>query len=158
MSDPVPRRSVILDVAIRAELHTLLLLSLYFLFAGHNRPGGGFAGGLVASAGLCLLYVSGGPPSIERVPLSPPVVLGSGMLLAVVVGLVPLVLGGQFLQSAVLEVTLPLFGTVKAGSVLLFDAGVYLVVVGVALMLLHQLGAADEPAPRPAPHDPEARP
>ena len=54
------RRSVILDACVRAEFHTLLLVSLYFLFAGHNQPGGGFAGGLVASCAFALRFVAGG--------------------------------------------------------------------------------------------------
>lgn len=142
---PAPRRrSVILDVAVRAELHTLLLVSLYLLFAGHNQPGGGFAGGLVASAALCLRYVAAGTSSLDRsLPIAPPVLLGTGLLLAIGAGAVPLLVGDQFMESAIWQVDLPLFGQVKFTSVLVFDAGVYLVVLGMAMMLLEQFGRAD---------------
>jgi multisubunit Na+/H+ antiporter MnhB subunit len=138
------RRSVILDVAVRAEIHTLLLVSLYFLFAGHNQPGGGFAGGLVASAALCLRHVAGGQAALDRsIPVQPPVLLGAGLLLAVVTGSVPLLFGDQFLESAIVEQDLPVFGHVKFTSVLAFDTGVYLVVLGMAMLLLEQFGRAD---------------
>lgn len=149
MSAPTPpRRSVILDVCVRAEIHTLLLVSLYFLFAGHNQPGGGFAGGLLASCAFCLHYVAGGEPALARViRIPPPVLLGAGLLLAVLTGLVPLLVGGLFLESAFLEAEIAVLGTVKVGSVLVFDSGVYLVVLGMSLFLLEQFGTADGPEP-----------
>lgn len=138
------RRSVILDVCVRAEFHTLIGVSLYLLFAGHNQPGGGFAAGLVASCAFCLLFVAGGEPELHRMIRVPPTVfLGGGLLLAVLTGTVPLLLGGEFLESAIFSVELPLLGKVKGSSVLFFDIGVYLVVLGVLLMLLEQLGTAD---------------
>ena len=148
------RRSVILDVAVRAELHTLLLVSLYLLLAGHNQPGGGFAGGLVAAAALCLRYVAGGTSSLDRsIPVAAPVLLGVGLLLAIGTGTVPLLLGDQFLESAIWQVDLPLFGHVKFTSVFVFDSGVYLVVLGMAMMLLEQFGRADgaDPDEQPEP-------
>lgn len=138
------RRSVILDVCVRAEFHTLVLISLYLLFAGHNQPGGGFAGGLVASCAFCLLFVAGGEPSVQRVLKVPPTTfLGVGMLCSVVTGMVSLVLGNEFLESTIWKVDLPVLGTVKASSVLFFDIGVYLVVLGMVLLILEQLGTAD---------------
>jgi multicomponent Na+:H+ antiporter subunit A len=138
------RRSVILDVCVRAEFHTLVLISLYMLFAGHNQPGGGFAGGLVASCAFCLLFVGGGEPSVRRVLRIPPTTfLGVGMLFAIVTGAVSLVLGGEFLESAIVKVDLPVIGQVKGSTVLFFDMGVYLVVLGMVLLLLEQLGTAD---------------
>ena len=138
------RRSVILDVCVRAEFHTLILVSLYMLFAGHNQPGGGFSGGLVASCAFCLLYVSGGEPAVHRSMKVPPTTfLGVGMLFAIVTGIVPLVLGGEFLENSIMKVTVPVIGEIKASSVLFFDTGVYLVVLGMVLLILEQLGTAD---------------
>jgi multisubunit Na+/H+ antiporter MnhB subunit len=138
------RRSVILDACVRAEFHTLILLSIYFLFAGHNQPGGGFSGGLIASCAFCLRFVAGGERELARsFSLAPPVVLGSGLLLAIGTGLAPLFLGGDFLESGYLELDVPWIGTTSASSVLVLDTGVYLVVLGVALFLLEQFGSAD---------------
>jgi len=145
------RRSVILDVAVRAEVHTLLLVSVYLLLAGHNQPGGGFSGGLVASCAFCLRHVAGGPRELERrIAVPPPWLLGAGMLLAVGTGLAPLLTGGQLFESALVDLELPLVGTVHGASVLVFDTGVYLVVLGVVLLLLEQFGAADGTDPEPA--------
>ncbi len=139
------RRSVILDTCVRAEFHTLLLISLYLLFAGHNRPGGGFAGGLVASCAVALRYVAGGDEGVRRVVrLDPPVVLGVGLLLALGTGVTPLLLGDALFESAILALHPPVLGTVKVTSVLFFDICVYVVVVGMTLFLLEQLGGADD--------------
>lgn len=138
------RRSVILDVCVRAEFHTLVLVSLYMLLAGHNQPGGGFSGGLVASCAFCLLYVAGGEAAVHRSMKVPPTTfLGVGMLFAITTGIVPLVLGGEFLENSIMKVDLPVIGQVKASSVLFFDTGVYLVVLGMVLLILEQLGTAD---------------
>jgi len=54
------RRSLILDVVVRLVFHSALLLGCFLLFTGHNRPGGGFVGGLVAGASVALRYAAGG--------------------------------------------------------------------------------------------------
>ena len=54
------RRSLILDTTVRLVFDAALVLSIYLLFAGHNQPGGGFVGGLVAAAALSLRYIAGG--------------------------------------------------------------------------------------------------
>ncbi len=138
------RRSVILDACVRAEFHTLLLVSLYMLFAGHNQPGGGFAGGLVASCAFFLRYVAGGERGVRQViRVDPPVVMGVGLLVSLVVAFTPLVLGDTILESAIWKLHPPGLGEVKVTSVLFFDIGVYIVVLGMALFLLEQFGSAD---------------
>ncbi len=142
--DPV-RRSVVLETAVRLVFHTVLVFSLYLLFAGHNQPGGGFVGGLVAGLAFVLRYVAGGRAALrEAVPIDPGVPLGSGLVLAASTGLVALAAGGQFLQSAKAVVHLPLLGEIHFASALAFDTGVYLVVVGLVLGVLRTLGAEAE--------------
>ncbi|CAN5801332.1 hypothetical protein BH24ACT3_BH24ACT3_07410 [soil metagenome] len=135
------RRSLILDVCVQVAFHSVLLLSLYLLFAGHNQPGGGFVGGLVAAAAFALRYVAGGIAEVRAISrLRPWTLLGLGLLAAVGTGAVALVTGGQFLESAKFTEDLPLLGEVKATSALPFDTGVYLVVVGLVLMVMEALG------------------
>ncbi len=135
------KRSVILDVSVQVVFHSVLVLSLYLLFAGHNHPGGGFVGGLVAAAGFALRFVAGGLDEVRLITrFQPWNVLASGLLLAVGTGLVAVVVGEQFLQSGVLTVEVPVLGEVKGTSALPFDLGVYLVVVGLVLMVLEALG------------------
>ena len=148
MTAPVgaPQRSMILDQSIKVLYHSILVLALYFEFAGHNLPGGGFVGGLIAGAAVSLRYVSGGAEAVRttfRVPSH--VILGFGLLLSSATALVPVLLGGAVLEHASYEMKLPIFGTVKVVSALPFDAGVFLVVVGLVLMAFAAFG--DDRAP-----------
>jgi multisubunit Na+/H+ antiporter MnhB subunit len=137
---------MILDQSIKVLYHSILVLALYFEFAGHNLPGGGFVGGLIAGAAVSLRYVSGGAEAVRttfRVPSH--VILGFGLLLSSATALVPVLLGGAVLEHASYEMKLPIFGTVKVVSALPFDAGVFLVVVGLVLMAFAAFG--DDRAP-----------
>ena len=136
--------SMILERCVGIVFPTALVFSLFLLFAGHNAPGGGFVGGLVAGAALVLRYVEGGVPSVARVlPLAPQAVLGSGLTLAVLTAAAGWLGGGDVLESTKLTWHAPLLGTVKATTALPFDVGVYLVVVGLVLSLLRALGGED---------------
>lgn len=136
-----PDRSVVLSNSLRLLLPTAFLFSLYLLFAGHNAPGGGFIGGLVAGAGFVLRHVDRGPGSTAALlPVEPRIILSAGLGLAAVTAMAPWLFGGQLLESAKLEVHLPLLETVKATSALVFDIGVYLIVVGLATGILRNLG------------------
>jgi multicomponent Na+:H+ antiporter subunit A len=136
------RRSVVLEVVTRILFHTILVFSLYLLFSGHNEPGGGFAGGLVAGLALVLRYLAGGRYELgEAAPVAPGLVLGAGLLIAGCTGVAGLLLGAEVLQTAILETTFPVLGDVKLVTSLFFDAGVYLIVVGLVLDVLRSLGA-----------------
>ncbi|MFB8778510.1 Na+/H+ antiporter subunit A [Streptomyces albogriseolus] len=140
---PGGERSVLLEVATRLLFPSILVFSLYLLFSGHYRPGGGFAGGLVAGQAFVLRYLVGGRADLGaavRVPAG--VVAGTGLLLAAAVGLFPLLLGGAPLASAVVTLHPPVVGTVKFATSLFFDVGVYLLVVGVILKLLSAVGVS----------------
>ena len=135
------RPSLILDTVTRGAFPPVIVFSLYLLFVGHNAPGGGFVGGLTAGIALVLLYAGGG---IERVwsvaSVSYETLLGGGLLLASMTGLTSLALGEPFQSSAILHATVPVLGEVKLVTVLFFDIGVYVIVVGLALALLSVLG------------------
>ena len=142
--DPL-RRSVVLETAVRLIFHTVLVFALYLLLAGHNQPGGGFVGGLVAGLAFVLRYVAGGRAALrEAIPVDPGLPLGLGLALATATGGAALLVGGDFLESAKLTLDLPVLGVVKATSALAFDTGVFLVVVGLVLGVLRTLGAEAE--------------
>jgi multicomponent Na+:H+ antiporter subunit B len=109
---------------------TLLILSSFFLvIRGHNEPGGGFAGGLVAAAAFGLHVLVNGIRSARRMLRIDPRYLGStGLLIAVFSGIVSLVLGNPFMTG--------IWWSPHIGTPLLFDLGVYLVVVGVTLTII----------------------
>jgi multicomponent Na+:H+ antiporter subunit A len=134
-------RLPLLDLFTQLLFGSILVLATYFLFAGHNQPGGGFVGGLTAGAAISLRYVAGGVEAVRSsVPLKPWTVLGGGLLIAVTTAIVPLVTGNAVLEHAAFERDLPLLGTVKATSALPFDIGVFLVVVGLVLMAYEAFG------------------
>jgi multicomponent Na+:H+ antiporter subunit A len=138
--------SLILQTAARTLFHTIIVFSLYLLFAGHDNPGGGFIGGLVAAAALVLRYVAGGSGDARRVmPVSPEQLLGGGALLVVAAGSAGLLAGGAFLEDVAVGGTLPLVGELELTSVLAFDVGVYLIVVGVIYAVLVSLGRELDP-------------
>jgi len=136
------RRSIILEVATRIVYHTMVVFSIYLLFAGHNAPGGGFVAGLVTGIALVVRYLAGGRYELSAAaPLQPSVVLGTGLFLSASLGLAAMLFGGEVLQSTALEWTMPVFGDVKLVTSVFFDIGVYLVVVGLMLDILRTLGA-----------------
>ncbi|MGB1823428.1 MAG: hydrogen gas-evolving membrane-bound hydrogenase subunit E [Ilumatobacteraceae bacterium] len=144
--------SPVVDASARVLFASILTLAIYFLFAGHNQPGGGFVGGLTAGAAISLLYIAGGNPAVRRLlPMKPWTVLGGGLLIAVVTAIVPILLGGAVLEHALLEADLPFLGKIKTTSALPFDIGVFLVVVGLVLMAYEAFGddpeASEEDAP-----------
>ena len=136
-----PERSLILSTSLAVVVPVAAVFSVFLLFAGHNAPGGGFVGGLVAGAALVLRYSEGGVAAVGgRHPALPSSLLAVGLGLAAITGVAPWLAGDALLESAVVEVDVPGVGDVKATSALPFDVGVYAVVVGVVLMVLHSLG------------------
>lgn len=136
------RRSIIFEVVTRLMFHSMIIFSLYLLLAGHNLPGGGFAGGLMAGLALTLRYLAGGRYELrEATPISAGTLLGIGLATAAASGVAPLLLGGQVFQSAIVELWLPVFGDIKFVTSTIFDTGVYIVVVGLVLDVLRTLGA-----------------
>ncbi|MFJ4210332.1 Na+/H+ antiporter subunit A [Paenarthrobacter sp. NPDC089675] len=136
------RRSIIFEVVTRLIFHSMIVFSLYLLLAGHNLPGGGFAGGLTAGLALTIRYLAGGRFELsEAATVSAGTLLGTGLATAAASGFVPLFLGGQVFQSAIIEFWLPVFGDIKFVTSTIFDIGVYIVVVGLALDVLRSLGA-----------------
>lgn len=151
------RRSIIFEVVTRLIFHSMIVFSIYLLLAGHNLPGGGFAGGLTAGLALTIRYLAGGRFELrEATPVSAGALLGIGLATAAASGVAPLLLGGQVFQSAVIELWLPVFGDIKFVTSTIFDIGVYIVVVGLALDVLRSLGAEidehfeEQPAEEPA--------
>lgn len=135
------RRSLILDVSVRLLYPSIVVLSLYFLFSGHNQPGGGFVGGLAASAAISLRYVTGGVEAVRRSFRSrPSSILGVGLAVSVGTAIFPMLLGGTILEHGTLKMHPPVLGEIKVTSALPFDIGVYLVVIGLTLMIFEAFG------------------
>ena len=125
-------QSLFFKFLARAMMPVLILFSIALLLRGHNQPGGGFVGGLVAASGIILLTLADGP-EVVRSRLRFDFLRGAmlGLSLSFLTGMIGLVLGGDFLKSMYFEqVTLNL-GVLQLSTTLLFDIGVYVVVFSV---------------------------
>jgi multicomponent Na+:H+ antiporter subunit B len=130
-------RSLILVTAARLLSPLLLVFSVFLLLRGHNEPGGGFAGGLVAAAAFILLAVSRDPATARRaLHVEPQALIGAGLLVAIGAGLVGLLMGEPLLSGQWFDIVLPDGETLKLGTPLFFDVGVYLVVMGATLTMV----------------------
>ncbi|SKF88194.1 putative monovalent cation/H+ antiporter subunit A [Mycobacteroides abscessus subsp. massiliense] len=141
LRDP-KHRSLVLEVATRLIFPLVMVLSFYFFFAGHNVPGGGFAGGLTAGLALVLRYLAGGRYELgETLPFDAGKILGLGLAFSGGTALSSMLLGAPVLSSATIQFDMLGFGHVKIVTAIFFDLGVYLVVVGLVLDVLRSLGA-----------------
>ena len=128
-------KSLILDGTLRLLFILMLAFSLFLLWRGHNEPGGGFVGGLVACIAFALLGIARGPGAIRKALRIDPIALsGIGVAAALAAGFWGLLGGGSFLKG--LWTTI---GGLKIGTPLLFDIGVYLVVIGGVLTMVLSL-------------------
>ena len=135
--------SLILRASTRLLLTLLLLLATFLLLRGHNEPGGGFVGGLVAAAAFALYIIADGPAAARwALHFEPQVFIGVGLLVAAGSGVISLLAGQPFLTA--LWGTLPFLDepSVALGTPLLFDTGVFLVVLGVTQLVI--LALAEE--------------
>ncbi len=172
------RRSIVFEVVTRVLFPVMIVVSVYLLLAGHNAPGGGFAGGLVAGMALMIRYLAAGSRELdEAAPVDAGKVLGSGLALAALSLLAPAAFGGRIGQSYDLSLSvhalesvrtpfgdLAILGSPHLVTSTFFDVGVYLVVIGVMLDLARSLGAgidqheAEDRAPAPRASETTARP
>lgn len=135
-------RSILIEVLVRLLFHPAIIVSIYLLFAGHNAPGGGFAGGLLAGLALVARYLAGGRYELgEAAPIDPGKILGLGIFLAVGMAIASLFFGGVPLESAYFTADVPVLGHLSFGTSTIFDIGVYLVVIGLVLDILRSLGS-----------------
>jgi multicomponent Na+:H+ antiporter subunit B len=137
-------RGLILPTATTYLMPVLLLLSLFLLLRGHNEPGGGFAGGLVAAAAFVLLSVASGVSVARRaLQVDPRSLIGVGLVLMIISGFVgPLLYGEPYLTSHWWTIPVGAY-EVAVGTPLLFDIGVYLGVAGTVLLIVFSLEEED---------------
>ena len=129
--------SLILRTAARGLEPLLLLFSVFLLLAGHNEPGGGFVGGLIAAAAFSLHALAYGVADARLLLRADPrTLIGAGLLLALCAAIAPALAGRPLLTGLWTHVTLPGFGEMTIGTPLLFDGGVYLLVAGVTLLMV----------------------
>lgn len=125
-------RTLVLETLIKLLIPLFLLFAIYMFFRGHDHPGGGFIGGLIAVIPMMIHIIAFGPQKTrEKYRIKPLLVAASGLLLATTSGMFALMKGDPFMTALWADYTFPFIG--KVGTPILFDMGVFLIVSGVVL-------------------------
>ncbi|WP_304615087.1 monovalent cation/H+ antiporter subunit A [Paracoccus marcusii] len=115
----------------------LIMVAAYFFFRGHDLPGGGFAAGVTMAIAFLLQYLATNVRWVEaRLTILPIRWMGIGLLIAVGTGMGSWIFGYPFLSAHARYVSIPLIGNVPAATALLFDLGVFALVVGATVLML----------------------
>lgn len=137
------KNSLILITIVKYIIPLLLIFSFFLLLRGHNEPGGGFSGGLVAAAAYALYAIANGVSEAEKLLRMDPLKLISiGLLISLFSGMYPLLLGKSFMTGVWLNNTIPVIG--KLGTPLIFDIGVYILVLGITIKIIFSLAELEE--------------
>lgn len=129
--------TTLLQLAARVIRVMMLVVSVLVLFQGHNEPGGGFIGGLLAGGGIVIYVIAFHSHQLLSKTLRTIAPLRVvGLILVLVSGSLGIILGDSFLHAQWFELDIPLLGTLAVSTPLLFDIGVYLTVIGVMVMVI----------------------
>lgn len=127
-------RTIILQMAIKTLMPIFFVYSLYLLFRGHDSPGGGFIGALVVSIGLVFHMISFGVEQTRATyKIDTMGLTATGLFISFIAATSSMLLGEEFFYAIWTNIKLPGIGTLS--SVLLFDIGVYIAVVGAVLKI-----------------------
>jgi multicomponent Na+:H+ antiporter subunit B len=141
-------RALILDIAVRGLYPVMLLASLWILLRGHNEPGGGFIGGVVAVAAISMLAVArGSKAALRQLPLGPKRLAALSGLVSLASGLPALFAGKPYMTHLWHSVSLGVTD-IELSTVLVFDIGVYGVVwSGLGGICIHAIALDERPRP-----------
>lgn len=142
------RPSPIFAAVARLAFFVLNLFAVYLLLRGHNAPGGGFIAGLVTAISFVMLSLALGWDEARRIlPVDPLRFAYAGLALAAVTAAAPLAWGRPLLEQFMVHWQVPVLGELHFGTPLAFDAGVFLVVVGITCKMIFVLGRSVDGAP-----------
>lgn len=130
-------KSYIVQLAATRLLPVTLILSLLVFYRGHNEPGGGFIGGLMAAAGFIFYAMAFDTQEAEKkLRVSPLMLIVAGLSIAFISTLPSLFAGNPFFTGEWISLSIPLLGKLKLGTPMLFDLGVYFTVWGISVTIL----------------------
>lgn len=137
------KTSEILITSVRYLIPLLLIFSFFLLLRGHNDPGGGFIGGLVAASAYTLYAIAKGVKDAQRLlRIEPLKLISLGLIISLFSGLPSVFMGMDFMTGIWLKTEFPVIG--KIGTPLIFDIGVYLLVLGISTKIMYVLAEEEE--------------
>ncbi|PZX17259.1 multicomponent Na+:H+ antiporter subunit A [Breznakibacter xylanolyticus] len=130
-ADTQSLRTLIIAGVVTWIRRVLIVVAVWLLLRGHNAPGGGFIGGIIAASGYVFYaIIFGSEPTRKKLRIPPFIIIGIGLGLSMLAGVLPMFMGEAMLTAQWLHLTLPMAGELHLGTPLLFDTGVMLVVFG----------------------------
>lgn len=128
---------VILQTVTKLVVFIILTFGVELFLSGHNDPGGGFVGGLVLSSAIVLLYLVFDIETVHKgIPVDFKRVAAIGVLFVVGSGVGAILFGAAFLSQTFDYFNLPVFGETELATVILFEAGVALTVIGTVVTIM----------------------
>lgn len=132
---------VMLQTATKLVFFIIFLFSIHIFFVGHYTPGGGFVGGLLTTGAIVLLLLAFDLKTVQKaLPFNFTIMSAIGLLLAFGTAAGSIFFNVPFFTHAYDDFTLPLFGVTSLHTAMIFDAGVYLVVVGSTVTMIQTIG------------------
>jgi multicomponent Na+:H+ antiporter subunit B len=140
----VRTNDVILQTLTAVVTFIIILFSIQLFFAGHYHPGGGFIAGLMTSGAIVLLLLAFDIKTVkEMISINYKILIGIGLLFAVGTGIGGVIFDVPFLTHAYHYFHLPLLGETSLHTAVLFDLGVYLVVIGTTMTIIETIGESE---------------
>ena len=147
--DSIAEYLLVPSVIMRWMFPVIGMLSAFLFFRGHDLPGGGFAAGIAMSIGFILQYMAGGTRWVEeRLRIHPLRWMAIGLVIATATGLGSWLFGYPFLTSRAQYASLPIIGKIPLATAILFDLGVFSLVLGATVLMLIALAHQSVRAPR----------
>ncbi|MFD2867030.1 monovalent cation/H+ antiporter subunit B [Kurthia sp. 3B1D] len=133
--------NVIMRTMTQMVFFIIFLFSIHIFLAGHFAPGGGFVGGLLMSCAIVLLLITFDLKTVQTLlPINYMTLTAIGLALALLTACISAFAGEAFFTHYFDYFTLPLLGKTELHTAMLFDTGVYLVVVGVTMIIIQSIG------------------
>ena len=138
------QNDLILQTVTKVAAFVILLFSVSIFLGGHYSPGGGFVGGLMTSAALVLLLLAFDIKTVAEVfPIYYKMMIGSGLFISALTVAGSLLFGVPLMTHVYRYIDFPILGHISLHTAVLFDLGVYLVVVGVTMTIIQTIGESE---------------
>ncbi|MDY6799773.1 MAG: MnhB domain-containing protein [Bacteroidota bacterium] len=130
-------RNIILENIATLFMKVMVIYSIYLLLRGHNNPGGGFIAGIIASTGFIFHAIIHGTKDLQNIiKFQPQLFIASGLSLVFIAAFLPVISSKEILTGLWIQIKIPVCGELHLGTPLIFDTGIFLVVIGVILTIV----------------------